>query len=719
MAARALVSFAHYHDTLTQHFRLLTEPLDPSPHQLWLLQIPNFTVALRRELQHQLRNLGGRVTYGQRFQQVDDFNQFVLFETANAVALTQWISSLAPDRQVGTYLPSVDRQALTRYLNTEFYVADTKTLDSWYPLHVQFWDNPDHYAIYDDAGSARVVTTNSDLHLTDYVSQRQAYQLCHQIVDLDGYNYSIAELLYPIIAKDFVFVSQDEKGHVLAYKFNYADKTWFRDGPADAYLIPFLALVSDFFRHLIAHWTAQLDHPVGGNTPVIEWKIKVMNALAEKFCQLTFQKQIVSQMLIVAAHSTMGTAEATIRSFNQTSPWLPIADGKNINVVTGELRDRTREDRMLNFCKVRWEVNEANMNTIARTMRDMASHNKDKLKDIRISCNMCLQGGNMYELVICHLGGGANGKSLIRKLLFAILGSIFMLNADGCLMTSKVNDDPSKHDGKTVAIEGKRLVSFDDSINASAKLNETTFKSWSTRNGSTQIRDLNTRTAEVFFTFLLCLFVNRLPKGLTDDYAIRRRLLVILWESKFVTQAEYELLSEAERTSGRFFLRNDELETELLQPHMLSAFLAYTVIKGGRDFRERIAAEGHPFPLTPDRVQRQDLVITPDIFPEWFKLVTTPAPDSNLAMQALIELYNMDFPTSKLANPKTMADKVRKFNYNVARATGRLHWGSDKTAQSTCVIGFAFSGQRWTETPISPFGPADQAMMAAFATHMA
>jgi hypothetical protein len=87
-----------------------------------------------------------------------------------------------------------------------------------------------------------------------------------------------------------------------------------------------------------------------------------------------------------------------------------------------------------------------------------------------------------------------------------------------------------------------------------------------------------------------------MPKRLSDDYAIRRRLVVIPWQSRFVAPAEYDGLTLEQKNSGRYFVRDDQLWEKLRQPHMLSAFLAYIVLKGGKDVRKQTADGDHLFP---------------------------------------------------------------------------------------------------------------------------
>jgi phage/plasmid-associated DNA primase len=562
------LSLPQFEASLQQSFQLLTPDAALEGTPVLLISFFDFHRDILEAITYHKGHIYNTVEYGPRFQDDQGYRQYVLFTTEQPLVLASWYAGMElMYTDVQAYVPLTPEATLPEVFAVE-------TVSEWYAPLDYLWNDPNAYQVYNNTYIERPIEQNSDLQLTDYVSERRAYELWHQLTDLADQSHLIAATVYPLISKDFLFDPESNK----AFKYDYATKTWLYNGQHKETLVSFLALVGRFGHDFIRHWQERLPtFPNPGAVAWIQRKLVVAHNLIYRFSHRSCRCHIVSQLLKVAALSSL-----LIRSFNEPTPWLPIGERMNVNVITGEVAERRIKDRVLHFCQVNWRADPADMAVIHQVLWDIASHDKETLRDIRVFCNMALQGRSSHEVVIFHIGGPVSGQSLVIQLLFAILGPNYMLRAEESLVTDQ-------HQSDFADLEGKRVVVIDKCT----KVDEWILKTLIYGN------DLIVHCPckfprQIARTFLLCLFANQLP-DISHDEAGSRLVVTIPWQSAFVSPVEYDELTPEQKNSGKYFVRDDQLWEKLRQPHMLSAFLAYIVLKGGNDFHKRTGKGGYPF----------------------------------------------------------------------------------------------------------------------------
>jgi P4 family phage/plasmid primase-like protien len=158
----------------------------------------------------------------------------------------------------------------------------------------------------------------------------------------------------------------------------------------------------------------------------------------------------------------------------------------------------------------------------------------------------CLDGHirdeNFYILSGKNASGG-NGKSILTELMLKTLGDYGQMGRT-TLLTSK-REDPNSTNSALASIKGKRLVLYQE-IEATAKIQVGTMK---TLTGGDSIS-----TRELFgteFTFQPqakhMMIVNKVPGISSDDGGVRRRIKIIEFISRFVTNAKSDNPFEFEK----------------------------------------------------------------------------------------------------------------------------------------------------------------------------
>ena len=103
--------------------------------------------------------------------------------------------------------------------------------------------------------------------------------------------------------------------------------------------------------------------------------------------------------------------------------YLPIRDGKKINLRTLEVIYRTKEDYFTSFCNVRLVKETKNANKFFKDIMPV----KENREYLRKSLGYMFTGDTKARCWFIHYGTGKNGKSvLMTNLMKSILGPYYL-----------------------------------------------------------------------------------------------------------------------------------------------------------------------------------------------------------------------------------------------------------------------------------------------------
>jgi len=146
----------------------------------------------------------------------------------------------------------------------------------------------------------------------------------------------------------------------------------------------------------------------------------------------------------------------------------------------------------------------------------------------------CLAGFTQDQIFVFGHGNGSNGKGVLINLMTAVLGS-FAGRMDAAFLCGGM-PDPEKPTTTLTRLANKRFVYLSETLDG-AKLNEQLFKCLCGEEIMV-IRPMYGEQQEFMPEFKFLMVCNSLPSFNGSDYAMKRRIRVIPFESTFVDAEE-------------------------------------------------------------------------------------------------------------------------------------------------------------------------------------
>ena len=162
-----------------------------------------------------------------------------------------------------------------------------------------------------------------------------------------------------------------------------------------------------------------------------------------------------------------------------------------------------------------------------KTLREIFLDNTDKIETLQEFMGYCLTTDNSYQKALLNVGDGANGKSLIFKVLETILGSENISNVS-------IGD---LHKGPYLAQMFNKLANISLESETLESINDAMFKS--VVSGDRIIADEKYKKPFSFNPFCKLIFsMNTLPYINDKTEAFYRRLLILKYDKQFSTEEQ-------------------------------------------------------------------------------------------------------------------------------------------------------------------------------------
>jgi phage/plasmid-associated DNA primase len=217
-----------------------------------------------------------------------------------------------------------------------------------------------------------------------------------------------------------------------------------------------------------------------------------------------------------------------VTKLNAAADFLPIKDGKKVDLRTGEVTNRTKLDYFSYECPVSITDKLDNAEKFFKQVMP-----KDELREyLRKILGYCLTGNMDARCFFIWYGDGSNGKSVIMKLLKCILGPLYHQCGKGIFMkgSQEKNDGPSPD---KVALIGVRNGVYSEGETAdNIDINESFMKMVSGKD-EINARALFRAPLTFFPVCKLHLLTNYKP-DVNGDKSMKERIRYVFLNSSFV-----------------------------------------------------------------------------------------------------------------------------------------------------------------------------------------
>ena len=227
-----------------------------------------------------------------------------------------------------------------------------------------------------------------------------------------------------------------------------------------------------------------------------------------------------------------------------THPWLLNVQNGVLDLRSGELRPHDPALRITQLANVAYDP-DARSELWERFIRDVTCADDEIANFLQQAFGLALTGDVSDEVLICHSGGGCNGKSTALEAVAAMMGDYAAVAPPG-LFTARNFDS---HPTEIAALHGKRFVTAIEQ-EANRALRESLVKSL-TGGDTIRTRRMREDFWEMKPTWKIHIAYNRAPRLTGTDDGIRRRLRVVPWAASFKDHPDLtvkeRLIGEAER----------------------------------------------------------------------------------------------------------------------------------------------------------------------------
>lgn len=225
-------------------------------------------------------------------------------------------------------------------------------------------------------------------------------------------------------------------------------------------------------------------------------------------------------------------------------PWLLNVENGVIDLRSGELQSHNPALRITQLAPVTYDP-DARSDLWEQFIREVTCADDEIANFLQQAFGLALTGDVSDEVLICHNGGGCNGKSTALEAVAAMLGDYAAVAPPGLFTARNVDSHPTE----IAALYGKRFVTAIEQ-EANRALRESLVKSL-TGGDTIRTRRMREDFWEMKPTWKIHIAYNRAPRLTGTDDGIRRRLRVVPWAASFKDRPDptvkLRLTGESER----------------------------------------------------------------------------------------------------------------------------------------------------------------------------
>lgn len=305
------------------------------------------------------------------------------------------------------------------------------------------------------------------------------------------------------------------------------------------------------------------------------WKIK----LQEKYEKRVLRLRTVGGAQKAITFSTVVDPSMICRESDfDKNPWLlPVKNGV-IDLRTGALTAGRPEDMLTRALDIEFDPH-ADYSFVQNFFEEV-SGSPEITAFLKRSFGYALTGHSYEQFIWVFVGPGRNGKGILFNMIGDLIGPYYHEINRGVLLEQRNEPSPSAASEHKYSLLGKRVI-VGAETNKGQKIDAAAIKGLT---GEDKITCRPLFKSEISFspTHSLFLHTNHIPVGLTKDFAMIQRLLVIEFPYMYVDDVELEA-KKYPRKAEKFRKKDPELKKKF-KSH-LQGLLLY-LVEGCREWKE-------------------------------------------------------------------------------------------------------------------------------------
>jgi putative DNA primase/helicase len=264
------------------------------------------------------------------------------------------------------------------------------------------------------------------------------------------------------------------------------------------------------------------------------WKIPLRDKFASRVDRL---RTVAGASKVLTWASIVDDAHMSCREneFNQ-NPWLlPVKNGV-INLKTGELEAGRPADMMSKSLEIAYNPR-ASYGLWSKTISEIAG-SEEVASFLKRALGYAITGNSHEQYIFVFIGPGRNGKGVLFNTIGEILGPFYHEINRAMLLEQRNEPSPAAASAHLYSLLNKRLI-VGAETNKGQKIDAAAVKGLVGEDGIT-CRPLFGHEISFFPTHTLFLHTNHIPRGLTNDFAMLQRLLLIEFPYMYVDDVAAE-----------------------------------------------------------------------------------------------------------------------------------------------------------------------------------
>ena len=256
---------------------------------------------------------------------------------------------------------------------------------------------------------------------------------------------------------------------------------------------------------------------------------------------------------------------------------LPCQNGV-IDLETGRLIAGVPEQYLLRAIPVPFNGVDRTNPDFRPFLFDIYRNDQDIVEFVLRLLGYCLTGLRIEHFIACFIGRGRNGKGTLFEIMHDLLGALAWAIDPEMLMETRTPPNASSHSAHLASLKGRRLC-IGAETEENRRISGAAVKRL-TGGDIIKTRAPNDRE-EINFrpTHKLVLHTNDLPSGLTKDFALRERLIIVDHPMLYVDNPE-QRAAEKPHLAERFRAKDRTLPQRLRAnlPGILAEIVRYCLL---------------------------------------------------------------------------------------------------------------------------------------------
>lgn len=542
---------------------------------------------------------------------------------------------------------------------------------------------------------------NHHLTLFHLISDKSAFYLVNRLCECYTEYTFVSQVVKILLDFDFDYI--DKKA---GYEYVYITRVWKEvNGLSKEMVKAYCKLIADYIYFHYRPFLGQASE-VGKSSN--EFNIKLEQHLSDlqrvgkMLANPSTTNSIHDCLISLYDTETKGASAKKMHGkYYTVGDWIPFKNCINVNILTGEIRQRMKGDFFTMTFAIDYVVDTELIKWVKEYVRGLSCFNDAKYRFLLKQAVEILIGSNRYKRFFMSAAESNMGKSFWYNLIHEILGD-YSIHADPAIFTIDPKGGRSAKDntGTLSTLKNRRFILLDDSLEPGKIFNITFVKNWTSPGHSVNVMDKYGNPYQMLATGVIIIIMNftAILEGINNDSAVKNRLTMGTFELMLVEKNHWDIkLTDEQRNSGKYGILDWDLYDKMHCAQILQAIAQLIITEGARMYNEDTQKYGTAFPHDAEQDELFNSIITPSSVRDWINIIAVPSPGCHINTDTLAKQWRQDFGGAK--TPTILGKELRKdgFLATVQRGwhTYGLTGGEEAKRLATSLVGYTWSGKHW------------------------